>query len=291
MLAWLVADARGATVPLDKALAETVGKRLDRQAQKVRDNCIAARERAVQLRTDARAAAAADPSLAAGLPDQTAAIDEEERLALSHPLHEIYVGFHELEGLMPSTDGSAPEVASAALPSTAPIAAPAATSAATPVAAPAAAPTTTPTVPPPAADMAERYDLACKLHQELVATREELRIAKAELAAEVLSSRREFDEGLRVSCMLQRALNHAAAELQVARKRLRDPEEDSEYLEILFADRSFIDEDQWREHRQMLRRLWDEREANSPTEIFHDLAREGWNELVERARDPIRCEV
>ena len=32
LLAWTVADARGATAVLDKALAETVGKRLDRQA-------------------------------------------------------------------------------------------------------------------------------------------------------------------------------------------------------------------------------------------------------------------
>ena len=36
LLAWVVADARGATVALEKLLAETVGKRLDRQAQKVR---------------------------------------------------------------------------------------------------------------------------------------------------------------------------------------------------------------------------------------------------------------
>ena len=36
LLAWIVADARGASTVLDKLLAETVGKRLDRQAQKVR---------------------------------------------------------------------------------------------------------------------------------------------------------------------------------------------------------------------------------------------------------------
>jgi hypothetical protein len=54
MLAWLVADARGARDwsfgnGLDKAAAETVGKRLDRQAQKVRGEL-----------ADAQAAAAAD---------------------------------------------------------------------------------------------------------------------------------------------------------------------------------------------------------------------------------------
>ena len=32
LLAWVVADARGARVAMEKALAETVGKRLDRQA-------------------------------------------------------------------------------------------------------------------------------------------------------------------------------------------------------------------------------------------------------------------
>jgi len=36
LLAWTVADARGATVALDGPLALTVGKRLDRQAQSVR---------------------------------------------------------------------------------------------------------------------------------------------------------------------------------------------------------------------------------------------------------------
>ena len=36
-MAWVVADARGATEPLEKALADTVGKRLDKQAQKVRE--------------------------------------------------------------------------------------------------------------------------------------------------------------------------------------------------------------------------------------------------------------
>ena len=36
LLAWTVADARGATVALDGPLALTVGKRLDRQARSVR---------------------------------------------------------------------------------------------------------------------------------------------------------------------------------------------------------------------------------------------------------------
>ena len=35
LLAWLLADARGATTPIDKKLAETVGKRLDAQVKRV----------------------------------------------------------------------------------------------------------------------------------------------------------------------------------------------------------------------------------------------------------------
>ena len=38
LLAWTVADARGAAVPLERALALTVGKRLDRQDLAVRAN-------------------------------------------------------------------------------------------------------------------------------------------------------------------------------------------------------------------------------------------------------------
>jgi len=50
LLAWVVADARGAVVSMDKPLAETVGKRLDRQARKVRAEQERATEDAQQAR-------------------------------------------------------------------------------------------------------------------------------------------------------------------------------------------------------------------------------------------------
>ena len=68
LLAWVVADARGAATPLEKALAETVGKRLEKQAQKVRETLAAASADAAQAREDACAAAAEDAELAAALP-------------------------------------------------------------------------------------------------------------------------------------------------------------------------------------------------------------------------------
>ena len=101
LLAWLVADARGATVPLEKALAETVGKRLDRQAQKVRGDLAAAVALAEQARADARAAAAEDAKLAARLAADLAAIDGDEQAAIDAPKSEVYVGFHELDSLLP----------------------------------------------------------------------------------------------------------------------------------------------------------------------------------------------
>jgi len=58
ILAWLVADARGARVLLDKADAEKAGKRLDYQAQRVRESLaeatrIAETERAVVVEQEA----------------------------------------------------------------------------------------------------------------------------------------------------------------------------------------------------------------------------------------------
>ena len=50
LLAWTVADARGATVALDGPLALTVGKRLDRQARSVRVSLEALHARAEAAR-------------------------------------------------------------------------------------------------------------------------------------------------------------------------------------------------------------------------------------------------
>mmetsp|Transcript_61429 Transcript_61429/g.121534 ORF Transcript_61429/g.121534 Transcript_61429/m.121534 type:complete len:123 (+) Transcript_61429:1102-1470(+) len=57
LLAWVVADARGAARPMDKALADSVGKRLEKQAQKVREKLADASVHASQAREDAKAAA------------------------------------------------------------------------------------------------------------------------------------------------------------------------------------------------------------------------------------------
>ena len=89
LLAWVVADARGATVAMENKLALTVGKRLDRQAQKVRIAIAAA-----------VATAEAERVAAAGDADLLASINAAERLALDAPCKEVYVGFHELNMLL-----------------------------------------------------------------------------------------------------------------------------------------------------------------------------------------------
>ena len=96
LLAWVVADARGAGRPMEKALAETVGKRLEKQAQKVRETLAAAAAHAAQAREAAREAASRDANLAAALPAQLATIDVAEREAYARARDEVYIGFHEL---------------------------------------------------------------------------------------------------------------------------------------------------------------------------------------------------
>lgn len=84
LLAWTVADARGAAAPLDMAVAEAVGKRLDRQAKKVRadlESCeLVYRER----------------RLIASDVDHSS-MDEAFRLEIETLRSEVYIGFHELE--------------------------------------------------------------------------------------------------------------------------------------------------------------------------------------------------
>jgi hypothetical protein len=100
LLAWMLADARGAQTPMEKALAETVGKRLERQAQRVRPMLEAAAEAAAEAAQAARAAVASDPEMESTLTQQlcqadSAAFDEHERLR-----DEVYVGFNELHALL-----------------------------------------------------------------------------------------------------------------------------------------------------------------------------------------------
>ena len=110
LLACVVADAHGADIPLQKPLAETVGKRLDRQARSVR----ATTEAAVQHAKNARAAVSdgADwdggPGEVRALRAALAKIDEEAAAALARSREEIYVGFHELESLVPGGSGYLP---------------------------------------------------------------------------------------------------------------------------------------------------------------------------------------
>jgi hypothetical protein len=104
LLAWLVGDAMTAGTPLDKPLAETVGKRLARQGDNVRGLLKAVSTKAEQERADARdalglAGLAVDPKndrLQAELTEKLSAIDTREAQELDLLWREDYKGFHEL---------------------------------------------------------------------------------------------------------------------------------------------------------------------------------------------------
>ena len=104
LLAWVLSDARGAQARMDNALAETVGKRLQRQAQKVRDDTALAAAAAQHACASAELAAAQDASLRPGLAALLAGIEEEKQLALRKPREEVYIGFHELQSLLPPAE-------------------------------------------------------------------------------------------------------------------------------------------------------------------------------------------
>ena len=114
LLAWTVADARGATVPLDKPLALTVGKRIERQAIKTRADLASVADAAQAARDRAREAAdrASEGGPAReGLPSELAAIDQAEQARLNELRDEVYIGFNELESLLPSESDVVPRVA------------------------------------------------------------------------------------------------------------------------------------------------------------------------------------
>jgi hypothetical protein len=104
LLAWLLADAMSAGTPLDKPLAETVGKRLGRQVQRVRTELVAVADRAEKERGAARDAAAlaglaVDPKnerLQTQLAGQLSATDALEAEELDKLRREVYIGFVEL---------------------------------------------------------------------------------------------------------------------------------------------------------------------------------------------------
>ena len=102
LMAWVVADARGATLVMGKADALTVGKRLERQASKVRGarECLVA-----EAKEDIRVAMAGEnlteldprdvPVLEAGMEASLAALCAKQAA-------EVYVGFTELVNLLPA---------------------------------------------------------------------------------------------------------------------------------------------------------------------------------------------
>jgi hypothetical protein len=112
LLAAVVADARGAIKLLDKGAALTIGKRLHRQAERVRADLAAARSAAAADRSRVRATAAADPAARATIRADLAAIDAAEQCVLEAPQQEVYVGFTELDELLP-LPGDAAEGAAA----------------------------------------------------------------------------------------------------------------------------------------------------------------------------------
>ena len=92
LLAWLMADARGATIVLDPPSADRAGKRLRKQALKVRADLDAAPLWAATERT--RVHAEAEATL---LRAELTAIDEAEQGMLTAPRTEVYIGFYELK--------------------------------------------------------------------------------------------------------------------------------------------------------------------------------------------------
>ena len=111
LLAWVVADARGATIPLERSLAETVGKRLAAQAQRVRGQLAQPAADAEEARSVLDAEAAAGSLAPAQVEQRRAAIDAAQQetytRACQHARSEVYVGFTELDALLPRVEQAA----------------------------------------------------------------------------------------------------------------------------------------------------------------------------------------
>ena len=114
-LARLLAAALGSQVWLDDDTAGRPGKRLAKQAGKVRDKGVADASLAQQQRQVARAAAAADALLVDGLPARLAAIDATEATALAAPRQEVYNNFPEIAPEPPAAEEPPPDAAPAAV--------------------------------------------------------------------------------------------------------------------------------------------------------------------------------
>ena len=109
LMAWLLCDACGHEGPvLEKSDAEAAGKRLQRQAERVRATAEVAKVKAARLRDEAVTVAANDKTLTAELPATLAAIEAELQVALALPRAEVYVNFPELVRELPAA--AAPSV-------------------------------------------------------------------------------------------------------------------------------------------------------------------------------------
>ena len=98
LLAWTVADARGAVKIMTKANALVVGKRLYKQAGKVRDEMQLASSTAAQERCDL---AGHEPALSRRrLAEEHAQINAKEQRTFDNADMEVYVGFSELIELL-----------------------------------------------------------------------------------------------------------------------------------------------------------------------------------------------
>ena len=101
LLAWTVADARGAQERLSKAVVETAGKRLEAQAQRVRAAISQVKVVHEEERADARKVWGQDddigPADDAKLAADLERIDGEEKDTLEMLVSEVYIGFYELE--------------------------------------------------------------------------------------------------------------------------------------------------------------------------------------------------
>ena len=93
LLTWTVADARGAVKIMPKADALVVGKRLYKQAGKVRDEMQLASSTAAQERCDL---AGQGPALSRQLAEEHAQINAKEQRTFDNADTEVYVGFSEL---------------------------------------------------------------------------------------------------------------------------------------------------------------------------------------------------
>ena len=92
LLAWVLADARG-SAPLESAVAETAGKRLHKQAERVRGKLADVAAAAAAARVELEACAATDAEA------RLAAIDEDESFKEATLRAEVYVGFYEVAEL------------------------------------------------------------------------------------------------------------------------------------------------------------------------------------------------